>query len=150
VAAGEGSWTGSSTLPHLHHPTSPRERQSKGHGLMDASRAGVSSVHPSPTTASWMRRLGLLVAIVGAWLVVGFLRAPGLAANAETVFESPQVVSNIRTTTFPALPPFMVVQVEATIGGPSGPAYASSQTYLIEPFTGWFVNLSHLGLAPSA
>lgn len=97
-----------------------------------------------------MRRVVVVLAMIVGWLVVGFVRAPGFAITAEAGFESPQVVSNVRTTTFPAIPPFMLVQVEAAVGDPTGAAYASSQVYLVEPFTGWSLNLSHLGLAPSA
>jgi hypothetical protein len=88
----------------------------------------------------------VVLAVVVLWLVVGLIRGPSLAAAAFAAFESPRTVSVIQTTT---IPPF-VVQVEATVTEPGGASYPSSQVFFIEPFTGWWVNLSQIGLAPSA
>jgi hypothetical protein len=86
------------------------------------------------------------VAVVALWVIVGLVRGPSLAAAAFAAFESPRTVSVTQTTT---IPPFLV-QVQATVTEPGGASYPSAQVFLVEPFTGWWVNLSQIGLAPSA
>ena len=90
------------------------------------------------------------VGFVVLWLAIGFLRGPALGADAMAAFENPRLVTAVTTTTFPAIPPFMLVQVQATVTEPGGAFYTSAQLFLVEPFTGWTVNLSSVGLAPSA
>jgi hypothetical protein len=90
------------------------------------------------------------LAFVALWLVVGFVRGPAIGVDGLAAFEAPRTISAATTTTFPALPPFFIVQVQATVTEPGGAAYTSAQFLLVEPFTGWTVNLSGAGLAPSA
>lgn len=118
---------------------------------MDSELVAIDPRREQRRPMSRGRWIGVILAIVFAWLVIGFVRAPGIATSAEVAFESGQV-AGIKTTTFPALPPFMLVQVEAGVVTPGGgdATYVSSQVYLVEPFTGWAINLSHLGFAPSA
>ncbi len=88
--------------------------------------------------------------LVALWLVVGFLRSPSIGADALAAFEAPRTISSATTTTFPAIPPFFIVQVQATVTETGGASYTSAQFFLVEPFTGWTLNLSGVGLAPSA
>jgi hypothetical protein len=88
--------------------------------------------------------------LVALWLAVGFLRSPSIGVDGLSAFETPRTISAATTTTFPAIPPFFIVQVQATVTEPGGAAYTSSQFLLVEPFTGWTINLSGAGLAPSA
>jgi hypothetical protein len=90
------------------------------------------------------------VVLVALWLVVGFVRSPSIGVDGLAMFEAPRTISAAATTTFPAIPPFFIVQVQATVTEPGGAAYTSSQVFLVEPFTRWTINLSGSGLAPSA
>jgi hypothetical protein len=84
------------------------------------------------------------------WLVVGILRSPSIGADAFAAFEAPRTISAATTTIFPGIPPFFIVQVQATVTEPGGASYTSAQFLLVEPFTGWTLNISGVGLAPSA
>ena len=93
------------------------------------------------------RAIALLVfALIALWVVAALLRGPTLAADAFAAFESPRAVSATQTTT---ILPF-VVQVQGTVTEATGNWYTSSQVFLIEPLTGWWLNLSQAGVAPSA
>jgi hypothetical protein len=101
----------------------------------------------SGSARRWRRRQIAVVAVtvVAIWVLVGLVRGPSLAAAAFAAFESPRTVSVVQTTT---IPPF-VVEVQATVTEPRGASYPSAQVFFVEPFTGWWVNLSQIGLAPS-
>jgi hypothetical protein len=88
--------------------------------------------------------------LVVLWLVVGILRSPSIGADAFAAFEAPRTISAATTTIFPGIPPFFIVQVQATVTEPGGASYTSAQFLLVEPFTGWTLNISGVGLAPSA
>jgi hypothetical protein len=98
------------------------------------------------------RRQVALVALVlvALWLVVGFVRSTSIGMDGMATFKAPRTISVATTTTFPVISPFFVVQVEATVTEPGGAAYTSAQFVLVEPFTGWTIDLSGAGLAPSA
>jgi hypothetical protein len=43
----------------------------------------------------------------------------------------------------------LYVSVEGTVTEATGNSYTASQVFLIEPITGWWLNLSQIGIAPS-
>jgi hypothetical protein len=98
------------------------------------------------------RRQVALVALVlvALWLVIGFVRSPSIGVDGLATFEAPRTISAATTTTSPFIPPFFIVQIQATVTEPGGAAYTSAQFVLVEPFTGWTIDLSGAGLAPSA
>lgn len=110
-----------------------------------------SSVAPSPVRSTRRGRVALfIIAAIAAWLVVGFLRGPTIGADAYAASESGKRASHVQTTTFPAVPPFFLEQVEGTVTESTGAYYTSVQFFIVEPITGWSINLSRAGLAPSA
>jgi hypothetical protein len=82
----------------------------------------------------------LLVLLIAVWLL-GFLRAPGAAQDALVRTEAGVTVGNIATTTLPAIPPFWIVSIQATITETTGTHYTAATIYLIEPWTGWTLTL---------
>ncbi len=100
------------------------------------------------TKSTGRRRRGTIAALVVAafvlWLIIGVVRAPSLGAAAFAAFEAPRTVSAIQTTSMP-----LIVSVQGTVTEATGTWYTSSQIFLIEPLTGWWLNLSQLGIAPS-
>jgi hypothetical protein len=111
-----------------------------------------------PARPTWGRRrtIGLLVGLLVIWLVVGIIRAPRLAAAAFSSLEAPNAATDVMATPIPIVPPFFIVSTAGRVwlgpdvGSIHTSGYVSAQFFLVEPFTGWTINLSQLGLAPSA
>jgi hypothetical protein len=111
---------------------------------------------PARTRPGRRRTIGLLVALFVLWLAVGVARAPTIAAAAFNSLESPNLATDVTATPIPIVPPFFIVSTAGRVwlgpdvGSIHTLGYLSAQFFLVEPFTGWTINLSQLGLAPSA
>jgi hypothetical protein len=111
---------------------------------------------PTRTTSGRGRPVGLLVALLVLWLAGGIVRAPGLVAAAFSSLESPNPTTDVTATPIPVVPPFFIVSTTGRVwlgpdlGSTHTPASVSAQLSLVAPFTGWTINLSQLGLGPSA
>ena len=92
---------------------------------------------PVANRRRFRRRRGLLAGLVLVWLALGALRAPSVASDHFLAIEGPRHVSGLETTAIPAVPPFWVVQVRATVTEPSGASYGAVVITVIEPLTGF-------------
>ncbi len=110
-----------------------------------------SGVREHPRAAFGRRAWIVLVVLVviGLWLILGFARGPELATASFTAFEAHQV-DQVQATALPAIPPFFLAQVQGEIYLGDRMWSAASRFYLVEPVTGWTLDLSAMGLAPSA
>lgn len=89
------------------------------------------------------RRVGLAaLLLVVLWLVVGFVRAPIVARGYIAAGESPRAEIQIESLSLPVIPPFFVVQADATISEPGGAPYWSRRVLWVEPLTGIVIDLS--------
>lgn len=94
----------------------------------------------------WLARLAIVLLVI--WLGLGFVRAPGIAADAfEASYVPNDRVDATHTVTLPAIPPLVVGQVtgEPYLGNRFWGSDVS-QVLLVEPITGWTVSLS--GVTP--
>lgn len=95
--------------------------------------------HEVPSVGPRRRRgriLRLILALIVAYLILGFLRAPAVAHDYIVASENPKQVTDLTTSTFPVIPPFWVVSVQATITESTGAHYISARILGVEPITG--------------
>lgn len=98
-----------------------------------------------PTPRRSRRAIAYVLAIIVMYVLIGLVRGPALGTKAFADSEAPRDVSAIHTTT---LPPF-IVTVTGTVTEAEGASYMSSQMFFVEPFSGWWLDLSQLGIAPA-
>lgn len=82
-----------------------------------------------------------ILAIVVSWFALGSLRAPAVARDYLERTERPKQVSQVTTATFPGIPPFWIVRVDATVAESTGTSYLSARTLLVEPVTGFVLSM---------
>ncbi len=82
------------------------------------------------------RILPVILGLIVVYLIFGFLRAPAVAHDYIVSSESPKQVTDLTTSTFPVIPPFWVVSVQATITESTGAHYISGRILGVEPLTG--------------
>lgn len=90
-----------------------------------------------------LRDIGaVIVVLIAAWLVLGFVRAPGPADAAFGSAYPTYRIDQLETTTIPAVPPFFIVHVSGAIHTGERFWEPRDQLFLVEPLTGWTINLS--------
>jgi hypothetical protein len=89
----------------------------------------------------WRRGVGLVLAALVVWAVLGFVRAPAVARDYYLSRQGTARVTQIGETVFPAIPPFWGVSIQGTVTEASGVAYTSAMLLWVEPVTGWVLSM---------
>lgn len=84
------------------------------------------------------RAWSVLLVLLAAWLLVGALRAPGVASGYLAGLNAGTRDVRVEAA-FPVVPPFWVVSVSGQVPVSSGQSYHSAMILLIEPITGTVV-----------
>ena len=87
------------------------------------------------------RVVGIVLLILVLWIVLGLVRAPGVARDYYLSKQGGAQVTNLEESISPAIPPFWGVNIQANIG-PTGAAYISAMYLWVEPFTGWIFSVA--------
>jgi hypothetical protein len=96
---------------------------------------------PAPRRWRWWHGVGLALAMLVVWAVLGLVRAPAVARDYYLSRQGTARVTEIRETVFPAIPPFWGVSIQGTVTEASGVAYTSAMLLWVEPFTGWVLGM---------
>ena len=101
------------------------------------------ALETTPHRARGRRRLlNWIVAIVLAYVVIGFVRGPMVAQDYLARLDAGGEVSNVSTTTVPMIPPLWMVSITGRITQPNGTYYDAHLVLWIEPVTGYVMEVA--------